>query len=299
MNTEIDNAGGGNCGYYAMSIGLIKICKEHEAFIAKWFELDPNLRVSPDFFGTFDLQEMLNNPRRYEKANLDLLQASLRKIAYNAYQEHLVRESAIDQVRIRGTHLYNKFAELVNYYKQHATGSPNTDFNELAHSSQMLTLAKQNAKASEEQLLRVFLDNVDDIKAAAEKITDNGYWATVDELSAIAGSFDVNLLINQQIMGKPDELKPTIVLNNHRNAHWTTSIEGLNPSPQSALQTSCEVYHIVERTDLPIGMKRDLMEMIALYQTGKLAAEDSDDSDLKLAKQLQEEEFHLAGIKKS
>ncbi len=291
MTVIVNNAGGGNCGYYAMAIGLINICKERQALIEKWRELDPELRIDEGFFIDFDLSEMQRDSH-YKKEELDRLQQSLRNIVYQAYI--LEYDASHD---VRNTHLYNQFASLVESYRKYPSKTPSKDFNELAHSTELLKLAQSCVGKEEPGVIATFKDNINKIQQGTRKITEKGHWATDQEMRQIAETFGINLSISGKNLGQPDAEKPTVVLNNHGNVHWTTSINNLEPQHASEPSAIDEISKIVIKSNLPIAYQVDVLDMINGYLLGELEKK-ATSPDEKLALELQAQEFSNVGIKK-
>ncbi|QMT60991.1 hypothetical protein [Legionella sp. PC997] len=291
MSYRIDNSGGGNCGFYAFAIGLINTIKNEHAIhqtsatYNRWKEeglSNVNLQDILDV----DLNQLYHSPRNYKNALLFELQTSLRNIVFNIYKNELINRKKGEDVlqdgraRIEATPVYDKFRELVHFYLDNQDSLAEiSQFNELALSPEVLSLAEKTA-----QTLRVKLENPSSDKPdmielqhlrdvvlrdvlsedkvnpdsvilkGVEKIKESGRWATHDDLKEIAAHLDVNLHVVGKENGASRPLLPTITLNNEDNAHWTTSVEQLTPSTaKSSKEGYVEKEEYVEKS--PVSKK--------------------------------------------
>src|SRR3990167_540846 len=154
----IDNPGDGDCGFYALAIGLINIIQEEykqdkqgSKIFNKWIKegLDGvNLQSITDI----DLSKPHTSLSDYEKHLLFKLQMSLRNIAVNAAEQDLFSKINSEQAsgealtKIEGSIIYNKFNELIQFYiTNNGTLEEIREFNELALSSKVLELAQDTA----------------------------------------------------------------------------------------------------------------------------------------------------------
>ena len=180
MTHIIDNPGGGDCGFYAFSIGLINIIQQEYIVegISKTFNLwqDKDLKgVSLQDIINIDLSKLYQSPGNYKKELLVKLQLSLRNITVNAIKSDLFRRVESEHgvnashTLVEGSTVYCKFMELVQFYL-HNSPQQNTNqslysqfleftqyvyngsylrqkgqFNELALSSSVLELAHKTA----------------------------------------------------------------------------------------------------------------------------------------------------------
>lgn len=270
MAYTINNPGGGDCGFYAFSIGLIEIIQaEHKLKgTSRTFERwrDKGLvGVSIQDILDFDLYQLYQTPQRYKKEQLFLLQMSLRNITVLANKEDLLNKISAEKSskdgtsQIEGTVIYGKFMELVQFYlkKADATLHHIRQFNELALSPQVVELAKKTAESLRQKLKetrsfataqkiendyvkKVVLQDVllEDkvnpdslILKGAERIKAQGRWATHTDLNEVAAQLEVNLHVVSKINGEPIPEHPTVTLHNQSNSHWTTSVKQL-PEPK-------------------------------------------------------------------
>jgi hypothetical protein len=163
-NFVIDNAGGGDCGFYALSIALIDIIqKEYKsggksAAFNSWKQaglanvelaeiLQVDLHAMQKATGTDD-------QRTIQRPLLDKLQFSLRDVARNYYRDDLLaqirKETAKGGAYIDGSPIFTKFVWLVNEILSRV---PNDSrFNELALSKSVVELARRTAETIKAEL---------------------------------------------------------------------------------------------------------------------------------------------------
>ena len=255
---NLNNPGGGNCGFYAFGIGLIDaIQQEHsDAGTSPTLDklndfLEQPLRIEDII--SFDLKEYGPDYMRYNREFMDKLQASLRNIAVHGYKKDLhtnyVREIADPGTQIEGTMIFNKFMELVHSKKNNKTLS--SQFNELVLSpevnqlAQLVAMRSQNLsqnltsdqrdvsvrRLAKDIFMRDIFDETGDFKkdsdilAATNIITNSGQWATHQDLQSIAAELGINLNVNGQLNGANTDGAPTVILKNSSNFHWTTEVE--------------------------------------------------------------------------
>ncbi|STY29980.1 Dot/Icm T4SS effector [Legionella wadsworthii] len=165
---KIDNPGGGDCGFYALAVGLIDIIQKQHALTETstiyqhWKVQSPGLVDLEEILG-IDLNELYTSSGNYKKEHRELmfkLQMSLRSIACNIYQnEPIFRLSAEDVLqdergKIDSTPIYCKFAEIVDFYLDRGKDSlaKISQFNELAFSPEVRRLAEETAKVIEARI---------------------------------------------------------------------------------------------------------------------------------------------------
>ncbi|WP_237760402.1 hypothetical protein [Legionella steelei] len=167
MTYRIDNPGGGDCGFYAFAVGLIKIIQEEYALhkksetFARWQRNGLNNTSLEDIL-SIDINKLYNSPYAYKKDILDKLQMSLRGISANAHKTHLLDQIQVEAIRGGGTYVestsvFHKFMELVHFYLKKEDAKKGAldkviKFNELALSPEVLSLAKQTAKSLKPKL---------------------------------------------------------------------------------------------------------------------------------------------------
>ncbi|SNV04616.1 Dot/Icm T4SS effector [Legionella waltersii] len=280
VSYTIDNPGGGDCGFYAFAIGLINIIQhEYElsgssATFEKWQHAGLK-RIRLQDILSIDLNQLMNSPYNYKSNELSTLQMSLRLIAVNAYREDLLRRISIERefadkpTTVEGSPIFAKFMQLVQFYKTNPDSVyPDSHFNELALSPEVVKLAKETAKSvkgilqnqdfAKDQRLEnkhvkeVFLRDVvlkngllnpdSVILAGTDKIQEQGRWATHSDLREITGTLHTNLYVNGHLNGPVSPHCPTVKLNNHGNAHWTTEVDQLpkNTKVVSKKRTAAE-----------------------------------------------------------
>jgi hypothetical protein len=261
----INNPGGGDCGFYAFAIGLIDII-QHEyklngrsSTFEEWQHAGLK-RISLQDILNIDLNQLMNSPYIYKKNELAALQMSLRVISVNAYRADLLRRINIEKespdkpTTVEGSQIFGKFMQLVQFYKAHPNSVyPDSHFNELALSPEVVHLAKETAKSlkgvlqnksfaidqklENQHVKDVFIRDVllkngqlnpaSIILAGTDKIQEQGRWATHSDLREITGVLHTNLYVNGQLNGPLTPHCPTVKLNNHGNAHWTTQVDKL------------------------------------------------------------------------
>lgn len=263
MKYEIDNPGGGDCGFYAFAISLIEIIQnEHHAkrvspTFKKWQEkgLDG---VDLDSLLKVDLHRLRQDPNHYEKALLSLLQRSLRSIAAESSKKDLEQRVEFERIQyatpnlteVEGSPIFGKFSELVKAYVNGGTSAKlSTDFynfNELALSPKVRQLAQQTAIelkpllkdksfAEQQKIENTYIKEalIADWQAkpkscileGIDSIKKPGRWATHSDLNVIAAELNVNLLVNSVVNGAVEASWPTATLNNKGNKHWTTTVD--------------------------------------------------------------------------
>lgn len=263
---QINNPGGGNCGFYAFAIGLIDIIqKEHQAqgnsnIFNQWVN-EGLLDVTLESLLQVDLHQLHQSPRKYEKAILVTLQMSLRNIAANAYKEDLLgkiqteQQSQDDLSSVECSPIYAKFMEMVQLYlienPTRRTLKELGKTNELALSSESQTFAQRTTESLKlklpnktfaeiqkienthvkEALLHDVLSNQSCILKGIDVIKNDGRWATHSDLKEIAAKLNVNLIVTGYLNGLILNDHPTVTLNNIGNAHWTTTVELPNLTP--------------------------------------------------------------------
>ena len=261
MKYEINNPGGGDCGFYAFSIGLIEIIQnEHQLkkispTFQKW--MDKGLvGVDLEALLKIDLQRLRQEPNQYEEPLLSQLQMSLRSIVAEASKEDLKEKIQYEELlhaenlsEVEGSPIFGKFLELVKIYgaKGTSTRLPADlyKFNELALSPEVRALAQQTAIELAPQLIdttfeqREAIENtyikgvlIDDLNSRSscilhgvDSIKKQGRWATHSDLNAVAAQLNVNLLVTDKVNGAVQAALPTVTLNNKNNAHWTTTVD--------------------------------------------------------------------------
>lgn len=257
----IDNPGGGDCGFYALSIGLIDTIQKECSLFEKSKTYDQWLIQGLQNTGLqeileIDLGQLYRSPRHYKKELLFKLQMSLRSIACIIYQNdpvnRIITEASIGDGRanIEATSLFCKFIELVDYYLGRGDSLAKiSQFNELAFSSEVQELAIEAAQSlqpkiqekDEKEARRIQIDyvkeifyqdiivankaNVDSlILKGVEKIKEQGRWATHYDLKEIADQLHVNLHVIGHQDGQDKPAYPIITLRNESNIHWTTRV---------------------------------------------------------------------------
>ncbi|HAZ7573010.1 type IV secretion protein Dot [Legionella sp. PATHC032] len=265
MSYSIDNPGGGDCGFYALAVGLINIIQNEYKLHGKsktydrWKQVEGIYGIRMQDILNVDLKKLHDSPYTYKSELLFLLQMSLRNIAVIVNKEDLVKRiieegRSKDQTKIEGSNAYCKFMELVQLYL-YRRGSLEmiSQFNELALSPEIVQTAQdiarmlrpilrnqpfhqaqkiENAFVKEVLLNDVLSGNAINsnsiILKSLEKIKERGRWATHDDLKEIAELLKINLNVVGQPNGKPIPGHPTVNLINHYNTHWTTQIESLH-----------------------------------------------------------------------
>ncbi|MGM9453477.1 hypothetical protein ACTAZI_09100 [Legionella bozemanae] len=266
MPFRINNPGGGDCGFYAFSIGLINAIqeeyKEHgkSKTFDRWNRKGIN-NVSLQEILDIDLHKLYDSPYTYKKETLLKLQMSLRSIAASAYKSDLLKKieeaKKNGSTQVESSPVYHKFMELVHYYlKNEGTLDKISQFNELALSPKVLALAKKTAESlkpqfknmdiekdfakiqrtENEYVKKMFLDDVlsagkenphSVILKGIEKIKERGRWAVHSDLKEVADQLQVNLYVTNYLNGAAIQDWSTVVLNNESNAHWTTSVKNI------------------------------------------------------------------------
>ncbi len=282
MDYRIDNPGGGDCGFYAFSIGLIGIIQKEQLetgtspTFQRWsMAAQVEKEISFQSILAMDLHKLRHGLARYEK-ELFALQSSLRNIvAESSKKDLLVRieiKSAIDdspRTMIEDSPVYGKFMEMVKACLNGEILSD--DYNDLTLSPDVRRLAQQTAVSlcpllEEENhaienshvknvlLKDVMLDgkpNPDSvILKGLDEVKKQGRWATHDDLKSIASALEVNLWVFEEENGQLDSEIPTVRLNNHYNAHWTTTVD-LLPEPISIARPAKKAKNNTALSDTP------------------------------------------------
>ncbi|HDS3848833.1 type IV secretion protein Dot [Legionella pneumophila] len=264
MSYSIDNPGGGDCGFYAVAIGLISIIQNEYKLYGKsktydrWKQVEGIYGVRLQDILNVDLKKLHDSPYTYKSELLFLLQMSLRNIAVIVNKEDLVKRiieegRSKDQTKIEGSNAYCKFMELVQLYLYRRDSLERiSQFNELALSPEIVQTARDIAKILRPILRNQPFHQVQKIENAfvkevllndvlsgntinsnsiilknLEKIKEQGRWATHDDLKEIADLLKINLNVVGQPNGKPIPEYPTVTLKNLSNTHWITQVESL------------------------------------------------------------------------
>ncbi|HAT8179288.1 TPA: type IV secretion protein Dot [Legionella pneumophila] len=272
MSYSIDNPGGGDCGFYALAIGLIHIVKNEYKLHGKsetydrWKKMDGLYGIRLQDILNVDLSKLYYSPYTYKSELLFLLQMSLRNIAVIANKEDLVKRIIEegrneDLTKIEGSYAYCKFMELVQLYLYRRDSLARiSQFNELALSPEIVQTAQdvarilkpilknqpfhkvqkiENAFVKEVLLNDVISGNVINSNSillkGLEKIKEQGRWATHDDLKEIAEQLKINLNVVGQLNGKTTPGYSTVNLINHCNTHWTTQVQSLQGPRQYSL----------------------------------------------------------------
>lgn len=166
MPYRIDNPGGGDCGFYALGIGLIAIIQKEYAENGKsktftqWQKKGLN-NVGLQEILDIDLNQLYESPYTYKKETLLKLQLSLRSISATSYKNDLLKKIAEARsngsTQVESSPVYHKFMELVHFYlkeddKKEGALDKVKQFNELASSPEVLDLAQKTAKSLEPKL---------------------------------------------------------------------------------------------------------------------------------------------------
>ena len=337
----LDNPGGGNCGYYAFSIGIIQVIQAELAkgtspLLTRLKSFAPEL--DEQNFKEFKFSAYNDNVNVYQRDFLDSLQATLRSIAVIGYNEDLlavVKEEALRFKEtlslVNGNETFSKFMQVV--YLQQGQQSPDIPYNELASSKKVKALATQvnnqfnslagfnDTNQNNDQNLvniakKLFSDDVlheenipktdSVILSALEKINEGGYWATHDHLKQIAAKLKVNLNIDDQDVGANLDDQSTVVLKNQNNEHWTTKVGSITESPRlSANQqaiyeaSSMPIKIVCQTNNISGSMILDYLHHIIINAENDtlFKVDETDTEDLKMAKQLQEEELISVGLR--
>ena len=211
----INPPGDGNCGYYAVAIGLIDIVKQELAknnnsptlnnFNSK---ADPKYQSS--FFSEFDLANVTAE-------NLMGLQKTLRALTAKAYLEQFSKEG---------------------------------DNSYLAVHKNLLQDEKKQPKDQD-----ILFDNLNETnEQAVAKLKSNGRWATAENLAVLCNYLDLNLAIKTQKYAALPEAngKPTITVVNKGNYHWQTEVKNAPVSSKKIYiaNNSNTKKTVIEQTEL-------------------------------------------------
>jgi hypothetical protein len=276
---KLDNPGGGNCGYYAIAIGLIDAIQQEQKkestrtldSLNRFLE-EP---IEQKEFLEFDLNEYHLN-MDYKRSFLDHLQTILRNVAVIGFKKELsqqaLRENQGLQSQIDGTSIFGKFMQLVesklngvklsSEYNEMVLSGPVNQLaqqvlNNLTYNGKIITIAEYQGlseriknevlTSSAKTIFKqdVFQDNLQfsvnsHILKATNRILQSGVWATHSDLQSIASELNVNLNINTQFNGANLDDRATIVLNNSHNVHWTTVVDSLTTQPAKVASTKID-----------------------------------------------------------
>ncbi|HHT0592075.1 TPA: hypothetical protein ACTXXA_000631 [Legionella anisa] len=273
MPYRIDNPGGGDCGFYALAIGLIAIIQKEHAENGKsktftqWQKKGLN-NVGLQEILDIDLNQLYESPYTYKKETLLKLQLSLRSISATAYRKDLIKKIAEARsngsTQVESSPVYHKFMELVHFYskeddKKDGALDKVKQFNELALSPEALDLAQKTAKSLEpklkgkssfEEIQKIENSHVKEalladvlsgrkenprsvILKGVEKIKEQGRWATHSDLKEVADQLVINLYVDGELNGKPMKGCPTLVLNNEGDSIHWTTTVEELPKPKA------------------------------------------------------------------
>ncbi|HAU1182777.1 TPA: type IV secretion protein Dot [Legionella pneumophila] len=295
MSYSIDNPGGGDCGFYALAIGLISIIQNEYKLHGKsktydrWKQVEGIYGVRQQDILNVDLTKLHDSPYTYKSELLFLLQMSLRNIAVIVNKEDLVKRiieegRSKDQTKIEGSNAYCKFMELVQLYLYRRDSLARiSQFNELALSPEIVQTARdiarilrpilrnqpfhqvqkiENAFVKEVLLNDVLSGNTINsnsiILKNLEKIKEQGRWATHDDLKEIADLLKINLNVVGQPNGKPIPEYPTVTLKNLSNTHWITQVESLQGPRQYIPRKRAFGYETVSDRAVPLKEEQTL-----------------------------------------
>lgn len=266
MNYEINNPGGGDCGFYAFAIGLIRIIQNEcttektSPTFDKWVE-NGLVGVTLEQLLKVDLHSLRKAPGTYETNLLSHLQLALRNIVAESskndlnarikYEKTIKDFFAEKRTDIEGSSIYSKFSELVTAYMVRSTLHADfSKFNELALSPEVRILAQETARSlkplletektfARQQVIenshikKEFIRDINSghscILRGVDSIKEQGRWATHTDLNVIAAALNVNLVVTDRNNGKL-KYTSTVTLR-HNNSHWTTTVD---LSPQAA-----------------------------------------------------------------
>ncbi|ANN94439.1 TPA: type IV secretion protein Dot [Legionella pneumophila] len=296
MSYSIDNPGGGDCGFYALAIGLISIIQNEYKLHGKsktydrWKQVEGIYGVRQQDILNVDLTKLHDSPYTYKSELLFLLQMSLRNIAVIVNKEDLIKRiieegRSKDQTKIEGSNAYCKFMELVQLYLYRRDSLARiSQFNELALSPEIVQTARDIAKILRPILRNQPFHQVQKIENAfvkevllndvlsgntinsnsiilknLEKIKEQGRWATHDDLKEIADLLKINLNVVGQPNGKPILEYPTVTLKNLSNTHWITQVESLQgPRQYSTPRKRAFGYETVSDRAVPLKEEQTL-----------------------------------------
>ena len=159
MAQTINNPGGGDCGFYAMAIGLVDcIQREYQQNkSSKTFDRwqAQGLTLSLETLLQINLKKLQSSPYSYKKTELQQMQLCLRAMSAESYKAELLSKAQEEQVRseetlslVESSSIFGKFMDLVKLFErkpQARISSDITNFNELALSPKTVDLAKKTA----------------------------------------------------------------------------------------------------------------------------------------------------------
>lgn len=302
MPYVVDNPGGGDCGFYALAIGLIDNIKKQ----AKSSGTSPlynqlkaltDVDVSLEDITSFTLHRRSSDQKSLEV--LSKLQLSLRHIAAETVKDDLLakiqREQQTDSTTlVEGSIVFIQFSELVQAYKK--SQSPNLTeiqkFNELALSPTIQALAKRTATELNQKLegktdfaeihrietafvKKAFKQDIYDghqfksnsiILKGIDAVKVPGRWGTHNNLKMVADALHVNFRVNGFEDGVDLPGQPTVRLNNLHNAHWTTTVSGTAPevkTHKTAKGPTAPVVHKTKKTKTSYHTMTDKLDLDA------------------------------------
>lgn len=262
MAITIDNPSGGDCGFYAFSIGLIEIIqtenkqtKGNSPTFNRWLQ-NGLKNTSLNEILEIDLETLSNAPGSYKTSLLNTLQMSVRHISAEAIKDDLYEKIKYEQSTkdhgtvIEGSSVYVYFMELVNEYSKpnpsKAAIIKMSTFNELALSPEVKQLAIATSQELTQKLKKVkdfatrqkiennyvkevVVNNVTNpssvILKAVDLIKEKGRWANHCNLKEAGSKLEVNLNVLNEYNGAEIHARPTIFLINNDNIHWTTQVD--------------------------------------------------------------------------
>ena len=261
MSYILDNPGGGNCGPFAVALGLIDAIqkeyhdKKHSPLFERWQSQGlTDEKVTLEDINAFNLNIFQqNNPRaKQDNELLNKLQKSLRKMSNEAAIAELLDAAAdSNDQKIERSKFYLDFKQLVNLYLEANGNEPNLEEiakqNGLALSPQVLKLAADTAQQCKEISVRLSeagldseignaqyayvinkLKNNVDVILDANKFLEANRWFTEIDAVNLSAPLQVNILIANKALGGiafPNE--PIITINHEGHGHWTTVVDDL------------------------------------------------------------------------
>jgi len=210
----INPPGDGNCGYYAVAIGLIDIIKQELAEnnnspTLNNFNIKTDSNYQSNFFSEFDLANVTAE-------NLMGLQKTLRALTAKAYLEQFSKEGDNSYLAVHKN------------------------------------LLKDNNLPKDQYILFDNLNETNE--QAAAKLKLNGRWATAENLAVLCNYLDLNLAIKTQKYAALSEAngKPTITVVNQGNYHWQTEVKNAPVSSKKIYiaNNSNTKKTVIEQTEL-------------------------------------------------
>lgn len=242
---EIDNLGGGHCGFYSFIIGGLHLAKNYQKndFISRWKELDPSIAAVLDEAQEKDLKELSQDSRL-----MNPLMKSLRQILSQSYLNSLPSSQPEKNLKFMLHSLsYSEFLHLCRWAdaKISKKYDPTGEFSVHSMSCNFLWQNLEIRKIAM-QVIRCFKANQlpdsqlehfiyaammtyqEEISKAYQNSAKLNIWMSESQAFILSDIFKIPVVIDPRNTVHP--MQVFVHLNNKSNIHWTTLLYNENYS---------------------------------------------------------------------